>query len=348
MAIYRIPREHAWIFRNEIRRASKSARFVVNTSEAFDTVDGVLYEFEDYEILFERTQSDGAGYVVGSSRDGVLDVFEGETFEFSDVIKECPVCESQSMHKRMLIAESGVDYKFVHPKCSELKDPAIFTRDLARNVESPTERSRAYAVTQLLRISLLVSGPGAKGFASRAKSNDATSDKVLALLNGTNAELYEPYPELEDELEETLELARQLSNGGDWASKVKKNASREHTSEVGLTCSMLALLRSKRKEQAAPKGFIEAYELADLELTLTSVTHDTEYWGYSPTSVSKLEFLASDGRHVSWRTSGALDLFEGVKPGAEFILDHAILKKHSTWRGRDTTEIKRPKFHVKS
>lgn len=348
MAIYRIPREHAWIFRNEIRRASKNARFVVNTSEAFDTVDGVLYEFEDYEILFERTQSDGAGYVVGSSRDGILDVFEGETFELSDVIKECPVCESQSMHKRMLIAESGVDYKFVHPKCSELKDPAIFTRDLARNVESPTERSRAYAVTQLLRISLLVSGPGAKGFASRAKSNDATSDKVLALLNGTNAELYEPYPELEDELEEILDLAKTQAPGGPWASRIKQQAHREYTSEVGVTCSMLMLLKTKRDEEAAPKGFIEAYELADLKLTLESSESTVEYWSYSPTTVTRLKFLTDDGRHLTWKTSGALGVLDGAPKGTVVILEKATLKGHSTWRGCDTTDVKRAKFRMPS
>lgn len=350
MTTYRIPREHSWAFRGEIHRVGRKVSFNLTTdADVFESVDGTLYNFEDYSIKFDPIRSDVAGLIVGALRDGVLDTFEGTSFELSDVVPDCPACGSSTVHKRMLIAEVGTAYKYVHPKCSGLVEPAIYTRDLARNIPAPGERSKAYAVSQLLRISLMVSGCGAKGFTSRAKAVDkSTADVVMELLDGTNTTLYEPYPELEDELEEILDLAKTQAPGGPWASRIKQQAHREYTSEVGVTCSMLMLLKTKRDEEAAPKGFIEAYELADLKLTLESSESTVEYWSYSPTTVTRLKFLTDDGRHLTWKTSGALGVLDGAPKGTVVILEKATLKGHSTWRGCDTTDVKRAKFRMPS
>ena len=348
MTTYRIPREHGWAFRSELRRTHRKASFEIATdSDVFESINGVLYNFEDYSVSFNPVRSDEAGLIVGSLRDGILDTFEGTSFELADVSPGCPACGSDTVHKRMLIAEAGIAYKYVHPKCSGLAEAAVYTRDLARNIPDPTERSKAYAVSQLLRIALMVSGPGAEKFTSRAKAVDkSTADLVMELLDGTNKTLYEPYPELEAELEEVLELARAQDSAGTWNSRVKQQAHREYTSEVGVTCSMLMLLRTKRAEEAAPKGFIEAYELKDLKLTLESSESTLEYWSYTPTTVTRFKFLTEDGRHLTWKTSGAVGVLDGAPKGTVVVLEKATLKGHSTWRGRDTTDVKRAKFRM--
>lgn len=345
MTTYRIPRECSWQINSELRLLQRDASYDLNREFVFETRDGVLYAFEDITVAFYPLPT-SHGLIVGTLREGALDLFTHQNFTRSDVADECSVCGSASIHKRMLVAETPKGLMMLHPRCSGYSDSASLTRDLARKIDGPTKKSQAWPVEQLIRIALLVAGKDAAGFMSRAKSagGEATSDKVIALLTGQDKTIYTPHPELDDEVQETLELARDLESGATWSNRIRAAAQSTYTSEVGLTVSMLILLQSKRREESAPKGFVEAYEFPELKLTVESRTSDVEYWGYNSNRVEKIRFMTEDGRAMFWKTSGSLGALEDAGPDDQFTLVKAILKKKSTWRGCDTTEIKNAKF----
>lgn len=346
MTTYRIPRESSWQIDSELRRLRREVVFEVSRTPVFEELDGDLYAFEDTTLVFAPIEVD-YGRIVGTLCEGSsLDLFRDQDFKREDIADKCGICGSLSIHKRMLVVDSSEGLMLLHPRCSGIASAAALTRDVARKVEAATARSQAWAVDQLIRIALLVAGKGAVGFMSRAKANGdlTTADKVIALLTGNDETIYTSYPELDDEVQETLKLARDLDSGGEWANRILANANSENTSEVGLTVSMLVLLQSKRSEENAPKGFVEAYEFDGLKLILTSIKEDVEHWGYNSTLVNKLHFKTIDNRVVFWKTSGGLGVLADSKEGDQVTLTRAILKKKSSWRGCDTTEIKNAKF----